>query len=193
MKNHAGFTLIELMVTLAVVAILMYVSTSFTGLLKNNKISSSAQDFVAAVNLTRNEAITRTAQVTLCKSVPTNDAKDRVCIKDGSINNWDKGWIVFVDINNDQQFDNKNDNENLIRVYDALANNIILNGDSTSQDFLSFDSRGFRVKADGSVQIGFATFNLCDDRKTGNTAREITVNHIGQVSTKRDSADKCDT
>jgi len=183
MRRHTGFTLIELMVTLAVAGILMYFSSSFTGVLKNNKISTSLQDFVAAVSLTRNEAISRATRVTLCKSDASGDP--RSCINDATVDNWDKGWIIFVDVNNDQLITNPN--QNLLRVYDSLANNITLNGDATSKNFVSFDSRGFRVNAGGKVEAIAAKFQLCDDRDTGNTSRQITVNRVGNISTKRDS------
>ncbi len=190
MNNRTGFTLIELMVTLAVVGILMFFSGSFTGLLKSNNISTSVQDFVAAVNLTRNEAVSRATRVTMCKS--DSSSNPRSCINDSTINNWNKGWIVFVDINNNQLITNPT--QNLLRVYDSLANNIILNGDATSQDFVSFDSRGFRVNSTGGIQASDAKFRLCDHRLTGKTSREITVNRIGHVSTKKDSsANLCNT
>ncbi len=161
---------------------------TFNHLLKNNKISASVQNFVAAVNLTRNAAISRATQVTMCKSDSSGDP--RSCINDGSVNNWDKGWIVFVDVNNDRVVANPDDN--LLRVYDSLAHNVILKGDGTSQDFVSFDGRGFRVNAAGTIQTIAAEFKLCDDRQTGNTSREISVNHVGNISTKRNTrADVC--
>lgn len=183
MRRHTGFTLIELMVTLAVVGILMYFSNSFTGVLKNDKISTSVQDFVAAVSLTRNEAISRATRVTMCKS--DSSSNPRSCINDTTVDNWDKGWIVFVDVNNDQLVTNPN--QNLLRVYGSLANKIVLKGDTTSRDFVSFDSRGFRVNASGKVQAIDAKFQLCDDRVSGNTSRQISVNRVGNILTKRDS------
>lgn len=67
MKRESGFTLIELVVTIAVAAILMAVAIpSFRGTLQNNRMTTQANEFVTAFNMARSEAIRRAQNVIIC-------------------------------------------------------------------------------------------------------------------------------
>lgn len=62
----AGFTLVELMVTLAVAAILLTVGVpSFRQLIISNRLTAAANDMVVAINVARSEAIKHNAAVNL--------------------------------------------------------------------------------------------------------------------------------
>ena len=82
-RRLSGFTLIELMVTIAIASILLMIATpSFVAFQRNSELTSLANSFIAAVNATRGEAmkVGRHAM-----AVPA----------DGT--NWSSGWTVFVD------------------------------------------------------------------------------------------------
>lgn len=65
-----GFTLVELMVTVAVVAILAAVAVpAMTGLTNNSRLSGLTGEMVSAVQLARSEAVRRNGRVTLCATV----------------------------------------------------------------------------------------------------------------------------
>ncbi len=84
--GHAGFTLIELMVTLAVAGILAAIAApSMTGLLNANRLSGAAGELTATLQLARAEAIRRNARVTVCAS-----ADGLTCSNTG---NWAR-WII---------------------------------------------------------------------------------------------------
>lgn len=90
MKRYRGFTIIELMLTLAVVAILATVAApSFVNVIQNNRATTQANELVAAINLTRSEAVKRGVRVSLCSS------SDQASCDDS--NDWSVGWIAFVD------------------------------------------------------------------------------------------------
>jgi len=81
-----GFTLIELMVTIAVMAILLMVAVpSFKEATLGSKLGSYANSLVAGAHLARSEAIKRSAPVTLCVS-----SNGTSCGTGG----WEQGWIV---------------------------------------------------------------------------------------------------
>lgn len=64
-----GFTLVELMVTLAVIAILAVVAMpSMTAVINNSRLSGQAEELVASIQLARAEAVRRNARVTICPS-----------------------------------------------------------------------------------------------------------------------------
>jgi len=82
-----GFTLIELMVTIMVLAVLLGLGVpSFREAALSSRVTSYANDLVASVQLARSEAIKRNAPVTLCAS-----SDGAVCEVDGG---WEVGWIV---------------------------------------------------------------------------------------------------
>ena len=82
-----GFTLIELMVTISVLAILLMIAVpSFNDATLGSKLSAYANNLVASAHLARSEAIKRNTAVTLC--VSSNGAS---CASGG----WEQGWIAL--------------------------------------------------------------------------------------------------
>jgi prepilin-type N-terminal cleavage/methylation domain len=83
-----GFTLVELMITLAVLAIIMAIATpAFTGLVNSNRLTAQSNELVTAFQIARSEAIRRNARVTFCGS--TDGAS---CAAAG---NWSQ-WLVLT-------------------------------------------------------------------------------------------------
>jgi len=81
-----GFTLIELMITVAIASLLLTMAVpSFNTMTKNNRLTSNVNQLVAALNLARSEAITRRATIDVVATDSTNAA-----------NEWGQGWSVGV-------------------------------------------------------------------------------------------------
>lgn len=88
MKRSQGFTLIELMIVIALIAVLVAMSISLAGLVKKHRLSSQAEDLIASINYARSEAIKRSTNVSVCRS------GGDVCASGGT---WDTGWLVMKD------------------------------------------------------------------------------------------------
>ena len=89
-----GMTLIELMMAIAIAAILLAVAApSFQQALNGNRLGSAANELASAINLARAEAVRQNRRAVLCRSTD-----DSAC--DGTASRW-PGWIVFVDADND--------------------------------------------------------------------------------------------
>lgn len=87
-----GFTLIELMVAVAVLAILSAIAIpQLTRMITSSRVSSTVNEYIAGVNLARAEAVSRGVRVTICAA-----ATKTSCRTSGT--DWTVGgWIVFVD------------------------------------------------------------------------------------------------
>lgn len=96
---ESGFTLIELMVAIAIVAILVTLAApSFKSIIQSNAISNAVNTFMADMRYARSEAIRRGGRVIMCRS----DAPEAASPACGSGsgpggNGWVSGWIVFYD------------------------------------------------------------------------------------------------
>ena len=88
-----GFTLIELMVAISVIAILGMISApSFTGVMVRTNVRSISVDLGGDIGFARSEAIRLGSPVTIC---PAADAGGTAC---ATGNDWKQGWIVFREL-----------------------------------------------------------------------------------------------
>ena|SRR5690554_2610125 len=87
MKKSAGFTLVEMLAAVAVLAVLLGIATpSFIDMVDRNRAAASANDVMAAVQIARSEAVRQRRPVVLCRR-----GTDAVC-EDGT--DWSVGWVV---------------------------------------------------------------------------------------------------
>lgn len=168
MESTRGFTLIELMVTLSVAAILIAVAVpSFGSLISDNRISSSVSAFNQTLNLARSEAVRRGTVVSVCRS------SDQITCTNTP---WDRGWLVWVDPNNNRIIDNA---EVTIRVQGALSGVISMVQAPAVAPF-SYNSNGFLNINPGNV----LTFDVCDSARVGETGRQIQIPAVGKNSSR---------
>jgi type IV fimbrial biogenesis protein FimT len=169
--HSAGFTLIELMLALTVLAILLGVAgPSFLEAQRNVVISGQANDLHADLALARSEAVKRNQAVMLCAS-----SNQTTC---GGLS-WAQGWMIFADANGNGAWD---------------AAEVPLKSRGPLGGATTLVSAGHLV-AGGVAYVpyypsGVSTttgvdFVLCDARTTPNTGRNIEINLTGRPSVVR--------
>lgn len=177
MRKIKGFTLIELMITLAVAAIALVVAIpSFNQTMRNNSSSALGSELASALNFARSEAVKRAKRVSICAS---NDGA--TCL---AANNWEKGWLVFID---NAAADNTATVTvgTILRYWSGLNSLAVVTGQkntsSTNIDFVRFTSTGALARLDAEGRKFTARVANCK----GNAATSIVVGLAGMLSTTK--------
>jgi type IV fimbrial biogenesis protein FimT len=177
-----GFTLVELMVTIAVLAILLSIGIpSFSRMMASSRMATQTNEIVAGLNLARSEAVRRGHPVSI-----------RAIAANGS---YAGGWLIFNDANGDGDRADTADTENtdgtVIRQNEAVSGNTTMqrvtragttpsftySDDTTAEaQFLVFNSRG------GNGRGAAAFFRICDSGSTSTPGRIVQVSVVGKVS-----------
>jgi len=162
MTKTRGFTLIELMVTLSVAAVLLTVGVpSMREMIANNRLTAATNTFVSSLNIARSEAIKQGRNATMCVS----DASPQDQCTGGD---WDKGWIVWVDVNQNGNLDYPAE---VIRTVQPLSTSVQLTSAQNS----------FRIDSQGSVDNPNATLDVCDNRPA-EIGRQLRILATGGIS-----------
>lgn len=178
-STASGVTLIELLVLVALVAVILALGTpAMSSMVDSVRLTSGANTFFSSVLLARSEAAKRNARVVLCKS-PGGGA----CVSTGG---WEQGWIVFHDANNNASID---PGEVLLLREPALSSGIRLTGNSQVADYLSYTPTGATHLISGSFQAG--TLTLCPHSATPVAARRIVISATGRPRTVKAMVDWC--
>ena len=164
--QNAGFTLIELMIVITIVAIFVVVGVpNFQNMIKDNRLSTQANSLVSSMHLARSEALKLRTPVSICR---TTDGTS--CAGAGGA--WDTGWLVFADTANLGVVDA---GERIILTQGALSSSNTLRGVAAVNNFVSYLPTG--------LSLTNGNFRLCDgsvpDVATG---RQIRVGTTGRVS-----------
>ena len=171
-----GFTLIELIVALLIGAALMTMSAPMANMLRNNKASSVAYEFVSALNYARSEAITRGNRVTVCRTISGKKCEGHPDIDNQKV--WDSGWMVFSDQNGNGQFNPTQDE--ILKVREPLP-------------------EGYSIRSNAKVRVtykpigispGFMdSWTVCAPGASSGNAKGVIVAYSGRVRFAKDTND----
>lgn len=166
-----GFTIIELMIAMVVLALLLAAAAPmFNNLIKNNRMISEVYALRATFNNARSEAMARRTDVTVCRS---NDGS--TCTAHTPAGSWSEGYIAFSDDDSDGALDPNEVFFSKVVDEDTLTMKLI----PAATVAIEFSGQGF---ARGSA----GTLVVCDDR--GQTeARGVIIAQVGTVSAATDT------
>ncbi len=163
-RRSNGFTLVELMITVAVVAILSAIAyPSFQSTIRSNRVTAGHNELLGLVNLARSEAVRSNNGGGVCGSSDGNTCD----------NNWSGGMMAFSDANKDGLFTT---GETVLR-FNKISNGMVITGPAA---LIGFDARGRRRA--GANQVVLMRPDKCGSQPL---QRTITINASGQISSAK--------
>jgi len=173
-RRDLGFTLIELMVTLTVAAVMLTLAApNFVAFMRNSELTAQANGLVAALNTARTEAMKRGLNAMV---VP----------RDGVA--WTSGWRVFVDTNGDNSYTAGTDV--VITEQLALPSYFMVSANGTAglgNPYILYNSSGYPVTSTGgfgAVTISIARTDLSGQDLLDQT-RRVKLASTGRLRTCR--------
>jgi type IV fimbrial biogenesis protein FimT len=169
-SRHHGFTILELMMTLTIAAVLLGIAIpSFRGMMISSRLRTATNDFAGAINTARSEAITRNTPVTFCR-VATNT--DTECA--GSPDAW-TNWVI------------RNPVEVIRRGEISTAGSVSVSSTLTD-DRIVFSPDGLTRDATGVV-TGGGIISVCSSGGIDDNLRELTLGSASRVTIEKSTGD----
>jgi type IV fimbrial biogenesis protein FimT len=151
MKKQSGFTLTELLITLAAAGVLASMAIpSFRTTIQNGRLVTQANDILGSLVYARSQAVTTARNITVCSSTDLSTCS--------TSNAWASGWIVCQEADAKTTSIGCATGSSVLRVHEALVgSNTLTNGSSLKS--ITF------APPSGSLTTGTGLyFDVCDSR-----------------------------
>ena len=171
-SRMAGFTIVELLITMLLAAILAGIAVpSFRGMIANNRLTTQANDFVGAINFARSAAITRNMTITFCRAAT---ATATACATA------DDPWAAWIVRN---------------AAGEVLRNGAIEDFSGTVQVTSDLNDQTLEFRADGLARTGGSVvadrvISVCTTADINSNFRSLTLGAGSRVTTTK-SAGTC--
>ena len=177
-RHNSGITLVELLVTIAAIAVLAsFALPSMTVVIQNNALIAGVNSVIVGFSAARAEALKREFPVTICRTNEPNAGTPACATGTG----WATGWVVFVDEDGDAVLDNGE--EVLVRgepLEDGSTIYVLVDdADAPLDDSVTYLPNGFpnfANRVEGGRHMLF-----CDGRNSNANARVINVEQTGRT------------
>jgi type IV fimbrial biogenesis protein FimT len=162
-RRESGLTLVELLITLSVLAILTtLVGPAFSETIKENRMAAQANNFLGDLLLARSEAGKRNGNIRVCAS------SDNVSCDLSLGKRWESGWIVWQDADGDSTVDPVE----IIRANAGSEGTNSVLGLGNIDNLIEFDAQG--------KIAGVGSFTFCDSRGATH-AKSIVIGPSGRA------------
>lgn len=169
--HSTGFTLIELIMTLAISALLLGLAMpSLSSLVGGSQMSATANTLVHSLQSARSEAIKRSVSTAVCAS--RNPLADTAGCDNGG--GYGTGWIVYADANGDGDFSN---GDELLLQVEARSSGFTFTPDTVFASQVYFNDSGYSmshlgVPLSGKIDIAYGG---------GSETRTVSISATGRI------------
>ena len=144
-----GFTLVELIVALAIAGLLLALGLpSYATYIDEQRLLDQARRLSDGIMLARSEAVKRNGFVVICATTPVDGC--------GDARHWHEGWVMFEDLDGDAE---QGPAEALLGREGASSPGVTLHGNRPVERYLRFNYLGQGRMASGALQMG--TIEVC--------------------------------
>jgi type IV fimbrial biogenesis protein FimT len=169
-KRDSGYTMMELVVTMSIVAILAFIAVpGFRYVTNSNRIATEVNGLLGDIQFARSQAVKEGLPVTICSSSNATGCTGTA---------WELGWIVFLDTNNNKAVD---PGEAIIRTQPGFGGTDTFIATPNNFNALTFNRMGY-------APTGLANaINVTLHDSTSNTiwTRCVAINPIGSAVTEK--------
>jgi type IV fimbrial biogenesis protein FimT len=174
-----GYSLVEMMFALVLVVLVQALATpAVSGIINSSRVNNGAEAIFNSLLLARSEAVKRNGKVVVCKSA-TGDG----CSLSGD---WQQGWIVFHDANNNATLD---PGETILHREAGLSSQVHISGNGPVKDYVSYGPHGKTNLISGAFQAG--TITACVQTAKQIPVRQVVINNSGRPRLARTMLDAC--
>ena len=179
-SNYRGFTPVEVMIGLGLIAIMLAVAVpSITNVVKDKRLATQLYTVMSDIHLARREAANRDVRIILCRSADP-DLSTPTC--GGTANDWSTGYLVFT-------------GEDGNNTYQADTDTLLRRGQPAQQGVKLFTAATWNytleINPTGTLnEGGTAVMALCDDRGT-TYGRQISIPLTGIASMQSNNIADC--
>jgi len=165
LKRSNAFTLLELIVTLAIAIILIGIAIpSFSDSIIRNRIASNVNNLLGAIHMARSEAVKLGTDIELCKKNAASDG----CANGGG---WDQGWLIREVA----------DTTSILLVHDAFKDKYTLKGSVEVADLIRFSPSG------ETNLLMTAIFVFCYNNVADSKSKVVEINRFGMAKVRKET------
>lgn len=173
-SSQRGFTIVELMITVAVAAVLLMIAVpSFKSITLSNRLNTAANDLVNAINVARMEAVKRNANTQFCSNSASANTSETL----GSACGTETGAVWAM---------RGGAASPVLAGAVSLAEPVRINGDVTA---LQFTAQGQARKAGTSSPFNDLVADICTSQMSSDNHRRITMTAGSILATTTTSGD----
>ena len=171
--SASGFTFIELMIVMTMVAVMAAIALPNIGqFIANNRLKAQMYNMLESINIARSEAVKRKVKTVMCRSAdPT--ATTPAC--GGTSQTWTTGWIVYA--KGDAADDYNSATDTIIGIGNAAHDTVNIMSNGAGNNYLVY-------KPDGTLnETSQAVYAICDNRGES-YGKQISIKLVGRAAIK---------
>lgn len=185
LSHSSGFTLTELVIALAIAAILLTLAApNMSSFIRNNRITSETNTLIAHVNLARSEATKRNVVVALCRKNPDPTKQNPPECGGGTANDWTSGWLVYATTSTTVDADFTFATDTLLKDEPTITNGVTVTSDADGNLRIGYLPNGQLTVAANNTTL---SYSVCDDRNEAH-GKNITILASGRPSLTKTGA-----